>query len=84
MQTTSHKQSHRTPDGVQTKSESLHEDQMVESVPQVKFEKECGFLAIMDTDPQVKFEIKLFFISITKPARTRTFCNVQVVCSTHV
>ena len=56
MQTTSHKQSHRTPDGVQTKSEDLHEDQMVESVPQVKFKKECGFLAIMDTDPQVKFD----------------------------
>ena len=40
---------------------SLLEDQMVESVPQVKFEKEDGFLAIMDTDPQVKFETKLFF-----------------------
>jgi len=26
----------------------LLEDQMVESVPQVKFEKEDGFLAIMD------------------------------------
>ena len=48
-------------DGVQTKSESLHADQMVESVPQVKFEKEDGFLAIMDADPQVKFETKLFF-----------------------
>ena len=57
----SDKQSHRALDGVQTKSESLLEDQMVESVPQVKFEKECGFLAIMDTDPQVKFEIQAIF-----------------------
>ena len=57
-------------DGVQTKSESLLEDQMVESVPQVKFEKEDGFLAIMDTDLQVKFKPSYFFISITMHYKT--------------
>ena len=39
-------------------------------MPQVKFEKECGTLVIMDTDPQVKFEIHVVIKSIPKPART--------------